>query len=763
VDDLTGEFVAETRDTLELVSGALIAWEADPRETSRLDEIFRFVHTVKGSCGFLNLARIEALAHAAETVLGALRDGSRVADARLVSAMLRLIDRISQVTEALESGADTAAPETDIMLITALDSAVTQPETPVESGVLVVKPTRNVRIAVDLLDAMMNQVSDLVLVRNELARTLRTVRGDSEAEMTLGRLSGRVGDLRDSVARARLQPVERLFAALPRLVRDTAADLDKPVQLIVEGSDVELDREMVEQLRDPLIHIVRNAIDHGIETRAGRRAAGKTDVATLRVTARQSGNQIAIDIADDGRGIDIERLRVRAVDAGVIDSRAAAVLSDDDAAQLIFEPGLSTAHQVTAISGRGVGMDIVRSNIEKLGGTIILTNVPGQGLTVELRAPLTLSIVTVLTITAGGQRFAIPRSVVDEVFAIRSEGVRLEAVGSGTIALIRGEALTVVSLAATLSLPLVDPVHLIILRSARGRRWALAVDQLCDHEEVVVRPVAPVIAAAGIFAGQTLPDAGMPLLLIDILGLSRAAKIDFTRLNPALAVAPEPIEAVALLTFTGLDGQRRAIHAHLLDRISDVPVTAFAANGAAMVVSIDNRLHMARVTGPLPLNGTVPMLKLSDGRRVIAYPIAEAHDLVKLPRSEMLATRDGATALIDGIVVPLIDAHDLFGQTGRTAATDQVTIAIASADQRWAQAILAPLIEGAGYRASFDPADPAASILICVNAAPDRSDIPAVRLHDGHGTATAGSIDRYDRRGIEQALDASLMTVRARA
>ncbi len=656
MDDLTGYFIAETRESLDHIGEALIAWEADPADMARLDDIFRFVHTVKGSCGFLDLVRIEALAHAAETVLALLRAGKRHADAPLVSAILAVIDRIAVLADALESDAEFPPLEGDAMLIAALDGDAAPPvvaktETPAT------RPTRNVRINVDLIDTMMTQVSDLVLVRNELARAVNTARGDSDAEVALSRLSTRIADLRDSIAHARLQPVERLFAALPRLVRDTAAELGKSVDLVISGGDVELDREMVEYLRDPLIHIVRNAIDHGIELPDQRRQAGKAAAALLRVTARQSGNQIAIEICDDGRGLDLDRLRTRAGEAGAIDAQRAASLSDEDAAQLAFAPGVTTANTITAISGRGIGMDVVRENVERLGGSIMLHNRPGQGLTVELRSPLTLSILTVLTVKAGSQRFAIPRAVIDEVFATSASAVKIARIGAARVATIRGELLSVIALADIMALDAGEPSHLMVIDSGGGHRWALAIDAVGAFEDVVVRPVAPIIGSGGLFAGQTLPDAGAPILMLDVHGLLRRTRIE-TRASAEVHLLTPPPAAIALLTFTGLDGKRRAVEAGQVDRIDTIAVDRFARVGRDAVVTIDSRLQPALIDGDLPGNGDVAVLRLTGGTTMHHYPVGEVHDLTRVALADIYTSGKDRVALIGDVAVPLFDPID---------------------------------------------------------------------------------------------------------
>lgn len=660
MDDLTAEFIAETRETLENIGEALVAWEANPADTARLDEIFRFVHTVKGSCGFLDLARIEALAHGAETVLGELRNGRAVGTTRLVSAILRVIDRIKLLVDALDLDAEFPPVEIDHAILAALDGA--EHADPGEEPHVPQQPSRvrSVRVAVDLLDALMSQVSDLVLVRNELGRSIRTPRGDSAAEASLDRLSTCLADLRDNVARARMQPVERLFSALPRLVRDTAAALGKDVELIIDGSDVELDREMVEQLRDPLVHMVRNAIDHGIEPKQVRLGAGKPARATLKVEARQNGNQIAISVADDGQGLDCARLRSRAIDEGRIDSRTAAAMSDEAAAELVFMPGLSTAQTVSAISGRGVGMDVVRANIEKLGGMIALDNRPGSGLTVELRAPLTLSIVTVLPLAAGSQTVAVPRTAVSEVFSLRSQSIVVERLGEGRIVKIRGETLPVMALATLSGDASKDEAYLVILDSGNGHRWALAVGAVGDHQEVVIRPVAPVIAASGLFAGQALPDDGKPLLILDVLGLARLARIEgATNRDDAVSLKPAAPQ-MSLITCRARSGSACAVPAASVERLVDMPATAFTRIGDALIVHDDGLIYSAVLDGALDDATTVPMLRLARGSDRLGLIVAEAQDLIRVDRDAIARSAAGDVIVIDGRAVPIIDTDALF-------------------------------------------------------------------------------------------------------
>src|ERR1700750_2284485 len=343
MDDLIADFVPECREMLEALGGEIVAWEAHPDDRSRLDSIFRFVHTVKGNCGFFDFPRLEALSHAAEDALADVRANRRHADPTLVSAVLAIIDRISEMVSAIEAGEEMPGGD-DSMLIHALEPGVEATVAPTAAAVshrTIKSPAapRTIRLSVELLDRVMSTVSDMVLARNELARRLREAASDVPVDGAFARLSSIIAEMRDAITRTRMQRIENLFVGLPRMVRDLSAELNKQVLVDIEGGDVELDREMIEMIRDPLTHIIRNAVDHGIEKPAERLKAGKREIGILSVSARQSGNQILIDIHDDGRGIDGKKLVDKAIAAGIIKKADAAQLSPREQLALIFEAG----------------------------------------------------------------------------------------------------------------------------------------------------------------------------------------------------------------------------------------------------------------------------------------------------------------------------------------------------------------------------------------------------------------------------------------
>jgi two-component system chemotaxis sensor kinase CheA len=796
MDDLLGEFVAETRDTLQALSGEIVAWEKAPDDRARLDEIFRFVHTVKGSCGFLNLPRLERLSHAAEDVLADCRAERRRPDPALVSAVLAVIDRIAELTDALESGTEISNADDEALIAAlnpVLDAALGKDEIeiePVEQIAIVdaVVPApspapgpdrpyrgsappqlrsvaRTIRLPVDLLDRMMAGVSDMVLARNELARRLRDSQAESATEVAFERLSLCIAEMRDAITRTRMARVETLFSALPRMVRDVSAELGKQVQLEIDGGDVELDREMIEMIRDPLTHIVRNAIDHGIEPSELRIAAGKPLAGRLHVSARQSGNQILIEVIDDGRGIDGERLAEKAVSLGLLPAEKAAALSWERKLDLIFEPGLTTANAVTAISGRGVGMDVVRANVEKIGGLVEVDSRPGLGVRLTLRVPLTLTIIPALTISSGGQHFAIPRSAIDEIVRIGGQAVRMGKLGGADIVHIRGQRLPVVSLGTVLGLsPRGEPANLVVLKLSGGARYALAVEAVHDHEELVVKPAAPVVMACGVYGGTTLPDNSRPMLLLDVAGIADRAGVLQDGAAVAELATEEPEEdaqdsgMVPVLLFRDLDGVQRGIPLALVERIEDCFTSSVSNSAGRMRLNMDGRLIPTLSCGAPIVEAKFRVLRMRDGAEELAYAIDTVIDIVPVAIDLQPSAVPGPVAgvmLIDDQPVEFIDAFWLFSQgLGAEPMPEERPVCLLSDDDPWTRQVLAPLVEGAGYTVVFDrdAAQGKADLIILPDGAPApvTGDAPVLKLRpmaDDRG-ASPDSLWRYDRVGL---------------
>jgi len=776
MDDLLTDFIAETRETLDAIAGELVAWEADPADRTRLDAIFRFVHTVKGSCGFLDLPRLQRLSHAAEDVLAEVRDGKRAPDSALVSAVLAIIDRIGELTDAIESG-ESLPDGADSLLIAALqpgDGETDAQTTQTVSSTAVRTVSRSIRLPVDLLDRMMAGVSDMVLARNELSRSLRSTEMGTATDVAFERLSQCVAEVRDAVTRTRMARIDGLFSVLPRMVRDLASQLGRSVVLDIDGGDVELDREMIEMIRDPLTHIVRNAIDHGIEDTAERIAAGKAPAGRLRVIARQSGNQILIDAIDDGRGIDADKIARKAVASGLVTAEQVAGMTWQRKLALVFLPGLSTANSVTEISGRGVGMDVVRANIERIGGMIDLDSRPGQGVRLTMRLPLTLTIIPALIIAAGGHHFAVPRSAIDEIVRVGRGDVQLRHIGGAPIAHIRGRTLPVIDLGQFFGCEQKDQAGLwpvmMVLRSGGGEPFALLVDAVLDHEELVVKPAAPAIMATGIYAGTTLPDNSRPILLFDVAGLAAAAGVTGT----GEPVIDEPLTAEIAATsqpsllFRDLDGVRRAVRLGLVERIEDVAREQVGETGGRLNLAHQNKIVPLIASGPLPESGRLRILQLGDGHDRLSYAIDAVIDVVELPNDFAPAAVPGRIAgvtLLDGEQIELLDGYWLFANQLSGGRERGATCLIADDGDPWARQFLEPVLAAAGYRVVFGKENTGDEIDVVVgHGGMDGSSAPCVRLRASADPSEdePESIWRYDRARLLDAVAVAAATPRER-
>ena len=456
MDDLLREFVTETNESLDVVDVELVRFEQDPNNAKILDNIFRLVHTIKGTCGFLGLPRLEALAHAAETLMGKFRDGA-TASSEAVTLILATIDRIKAILESLEreqrepEGGDTDLISNLERMVELVGSATSPPQRQKTVGTLVpqvleralrpdedslddlerafretlteppeAKPrsstatstealakddeavkgaNQSIRVTVDTLEHLMTMVSELVLTRNQLLEIVRQ-HEESEFKTPLQRLSNVTAELQEGVMKTRMQPIGNAWQKLPRIVRDLTNELGKKIELEMQGAETELDRQVLDLIKDPLTHMVRNSADHGLETPEQRRAAGKPEHGLIRLSAYHEGGYIIIRIADDGRGLNTDRIKAKAVAQGLVSEADVEKLSEAQIHKFIFTPGFSTAAKVTNVSGRGVGMDVVRNNIDQIGGTIDVKSVAGAGLSFTIKIPLTLAIVAALIVEA---------------------------------------------------------------------------------------------------------------------------------------------------------------------------------------------------------------------------------------------------------------------------------------------------------------------------------------------------------------------------
>ncbi len=791
MDDLRDDFIAETRETLEVLASQLVAWEKQPGDHELIDSVFRFVHTVKGSCGFLDLPRLLRLSHAAEDLLSVAREDRLEVSAGLVTAVLAVIDRIAELTEALESGSsiyDDDAVLIDAMMAYHPDCADSKADTPADFGVNekipveqeatdpVTAKNRTVRVSLRQLDKLMNGISDLVLARNELSRQLRVQGISNELDMAFGRLSTSVADIRDSIGTIRMQHIDRLFASVPRLLRDICVDLGKQIEFSIDGGEVELDREMVELLRDPLIHIIRNAADHGIELPAERTSAGKDPVGHINISARQTGNQIIIEISDDGRGVDLDRLGKRVVAGNIAPLTTWQQMGEAEKLAMIFTPGLSTAQTVTAISGRGVGMDVVRTNLDAIGATIDLKNSEGQGFTIALRLPLTLSILAGLSVRVGKQMFALPRSTIVEILSVSSTHVEIESIGGAKLAKVRGERLAYARLEDVLGIEAADSGlsarTLVLIRSSMGTVYALDVEAVVDTEELVVKPCAPLVMATGLYAGTTLPDSGKPMLLLDTNGMAAAIGATKLTLTKQGVEKDDPVQTldagtdcVSVLVFVGIDGKRRALPLAIIERMEDVDAKQITEVDGRKFLLADGKTYVLLGLDDAPYSGSINVLKLTDGNSTKFMAIEDVLDIHSVVPDRTLGSPFGAIeglVQIDGTLIELLSAFSLFADNGtpvRSLTRRPLCMVHTENNEGWAHNILKPLLIASGYDVSFDAADRARSdIVIEGDAGPDASfDPQTIQLRDQPvADQNSHSIYRYDRLSLLTAIEARM-------
>jgi two-component system chemotaxis sensor kinase CheA len=692
VDDLTREFLLESQEGLDRMERCLTDLENRPGDTELLAEIFRSVHTIKGTTGFLGFGRLESLSHSGENLLGLLRDGKLAANAEITTGLLALMDRLRGILRAIEvEGGEGEDPEQDRAMITRLDSlqgigaavapadrtvvgvSVSPPAPPLKtpaprrrpaaggsraaglprspkvapppagsgrslSGEAGPRPAVDVpasipgsepqprsstadqtsaaarstmqapapaeamaavagstadstlRVDVDLLNRMMNLVGELVLTRNQI---LQATSADAGFALLGRRLDMVTADLRESVMRARMQPVSHVFSRFPRLVRDLSLGLGKRVRLEMEGQETELDKSLLEAIRDPLTHAIRNAIDHGIEMPPDRAAKGKPPEGLLRLRACHEGSHVIVEVHDDGAGMNIARIREKAVQQQLITAARAEQMSEREILQLIFLPGFSTALAVTSVSGRGVGMDVVRTNVEKIGGKVEVDSHDGQGTVLRLRIPLTLAIIPALIVRSRGQNFAVPQGSLMELVHLSGGEAdsRIEWLESAALFRLRGRLLPLIFLGQLLQQPARDRAAAsdIAVLNADGRRFGLVVDGLADPEEIVVKPLAAVLRAIGHYAGATILGNGEMALILNPGAIAQLAGVGLTA-EVDDATAGDQHAGQQDFLVVEADGRRAALPLETVIRIERIPRARIERIGSRPVLRFEGQL-----------------------------------------------------------------------------------------------------------------------------------------------------------------------------
>jgi len=757
--------------------------EQDPNARGLLANIFRLVHTVKGTSGFFGLPRLEMLAHAAESVLGRFRDGELVVTPPAITVILAAIDGIKVILAALE--ATEREPEGDDATLIAQLNALAESELPVSaphdtetaeqpvetprqtaddaeqlvqvtdgpsatikqrpldvtepavatmeerpldaalqpvatsalqldeaadlpaatvelpteseersdrivqssepiataSAVVPADPTgghesavalQSIRVSVDLLENLMTTVSELVLSRNQLLQIARRQK-DSEFATPLQRLNQVVSELQEGVMKTRMQPIGNAWAKLPRIVRDLAHETGKKVELVMKGSETELDRQVLELIKDPLTHMVRNSVDHGIEPPDERVRVGKHETGVIALDAFHQGGHIVIEIGDDGRGLSMEKIKAKVLAKGLASEAELSGLTEGQIQQFIFRPGFSTAEAITSVSGRGVGMDVVRTNIEKIGGAIELSSRPGFGSKFTIKIPLTLAIVSALIVEVAGERFAVPQTAVVELVRASSNGTsgqRIEQINNAPVLRLRDRLLPLVVLEHLLKLEQPDTKveaadRFVVVMQVGAHVFGMIVEQVFDTEEIVVKPVAPVTRHVTIFSGNTILGDGSVIMILDpggIAGAIGAAASTEAARSEAEHHAEDTQEKNTLLVFRAGMGGPKAVPLRSIARLEEFDRKQIESVNGQQVIQYRGKLTPLVPFDPmmaLDSEGRQPALVFADGGRVMALLVDAIVDImeteVDIHRSHEMPGIIGS-AIIAGRATELIDA-----------------------------------------------------------------------------------------------------------
>lgn len=854
MDDLLSEFLTETAESMDVLDVELVKLEQNPNDKAILSNIFRLVHTIKGTCGFLGLPRLESVAHASENVLGKIRDGKLDISADGISLVLESLDKIKEIladleaTEAEPAGDDTdliarlnhladtgevpggasasgaAAPEPepepepepqptssgsaalDAMmnseevaedspeLQAAFEAAVYKgpgdplalkkanedggeapagnaapdveeaieeapPPPPAEARASVPatteKPatkkeeaaapvekkegggvTQTIRVNVDLLENLMTMVSELVLTRNQLLQILRT-QGDSDFNAPLQRLSHVTSELQEGVMKTRMQPIGNAWSKLPRIVRDLSVELHKKIDLQMIGAETELDRQVLEIIKDPLTHMVRNSGDHGIETPEERAAAGKSETGTITLNAYHEGGHILIEISDDGKGLKTDRIREKAINNGLASEDKLDSMTDHQIQQFVFHPGFSTAEKVTSVSGRGVGMDVVKTNIDKIGGTVDLKSVEGRGTTFTIKIPLTLAIVSALIVECARERFAIPQiSVVELVRASNDAEHKIETIHGTPVLRLRNQLLPLINLRRLLEIeegdadapPSIDGESYIVVSQVGSYTFGIIVDKIYDAEEIVVKPVSSLLRNISIFAGNTILGDGSVIMILDPNGIATTTgevQVSDNIGQDALEAKEEGDgERTALLLFRAGGKTPKAVPLGLVARLEEIDFDKVEhSNGQAVVQYRGSLMPLVPIREgfEFPETGKKPTLVFSDRNRSMGLVVDEILDIVDDRLSvELGANQPGmiGSAIVAGKATEILDTSyyltrafaDWFTDTGSETLAIGMTrpSLLLVDDSAFFRNLLAPVLSVAGYQVtSVDSAEEA--------------------------------------------------------
>ncbi len=628
MDDLVKEFLVESNENLDRLDQDFVALEQDPAARERLASIFRTIHTIKGTCGFLGFSKLESVTHVGESLLSKLRDAELAVNSEIVTALLKMVDGVREILNNISEGTGEGNGDYSQVIATltrlkdgkSAGPAAAAPAAPAPQAAPVEEPAKaehheehapaetakstegtpaaaaanggggGIRVDVGLLDKLMNLVGELVLARNQILQFSAATENATLAGSTQ-RLNLITTELQEGVMKTRMQPIGNVWSKFPRIVRDLSQMCGKKVRVEMEGKDTELDKTIIEAIKDPLTHIIRNSVDHGIEAPEKRKAAGKPEEGLLSLRAFHEGGQVNIEIIDDGGGVNLDRVKKKALEKGLITAEHAARMGDREACNLIFLPGFSTAEKVTNVSGRGVGMDVVKTNIEKIGGTVDVQSRLGGGTTLRIRIPLTLAIIPALIITSGGDRYAIPQVSLLELVRLGEEQAKtgIENIHGAPVYRLRGNLLPLVYLNRELrtgepsNVKDAGAVNIVVLQ-ADERQFGLVVDEINDTEEIVVKPLGKLFKGLSTFAGATIMGDGRVALILDVMGLAQKANVvsegkDRGVHEAAARKDENGVDKQTLLLFRVSDTRRMAIPLSLVARLEEFPRTAIEMSG----------------------------------------------------------------------------------------------------------------------------------------------------------------------------------------
>lgn len=848
MDELLKDFLTEANEHLADAENMLIQFERNPAEMSLVTGMFRLVHTIKGTSSFIGLERLQSVAHAAETLLGRMRDGEPPTQ-RGVSLVLKAIDHIRGLIQDIElHGGEPAGSSRDVVAAIenylAGGSSQVDCEAPADDGLPeaaaddeiapaaeaqgVGEPgaakaaagkqeprndpararkneqggsSETIRVTVGTIENIMQLVSELVIARSQLVEIARRSENDG-LKIALQRLSGLTTDLQDAVMRARMQPVNRLFSNFPRMVRELSLELGKKIEIVTEGGDTELDRQLIEVIRDPLTHIIRNCADHGIEAPGVRLAQGKPAHGEIKVRAYQEAGQFVIEINDDGCGINVERVKAKALNAGLVRQQELLHMSGEEICRFIFEPGFSTATTVTNVSGRGVGMDVVRSNIESVRGTVGLTSTWGQGTRLTLRIPLTLAIAPALIVEIAGQRYALPQHSVAEVVEARpGPGGTIKSVQGKLMVDLRGEAMPAAELSKVLGIERSEGGNegLIVVLHASTSSFGLLVDAVVDVQEIVVKPLSRALSNLDVYSGHTILGDGSVLLILDPSGIARRVGVGaVARSNSGRSrMEAHQQEASRLMLFRAGGNIDKVLPTSIISRVELVATDRLKQSDAGLVMLYQD--HLIPVVELVPAETTadsdsVPIIVITVGGYTFGLLVERIVDIVMDTVGLEIVANDNrsvGTCRIDGKVCDVVDPFDLLARVshgnGRNSRS-QRNVLLLSGDPQSID-LVSPFVQAAGYRVVTARSLKSARALAESGTAPDvilvdlaspafdgreaasfadwSQGVPMIGLTGGEmesGTNTVSQAnldiramaDRFDRRQLIDAISASI-------